>query len=63
MKNGYIIWNTTTGVYDGAYADFDMAMDRFEEMPKLDGDWIFVQWKFGKRLSDNMFHVKAEEIK
>lgn len=60
MKDGYIIWNTTTGIYDGAYSEYGMAIDRYREMSEEDpsGEWIIVQWTYGKKLSDAKFHAR-----
>jgi len=59
MKDGYIIWNTTTGIYDGAYADLNMATDRYIRMSEDDpsGEWVLVKWVEGKKLSDAKFHA------
>ena len=64
LKNGYIIWNTTTGLYDGAYLDFAMAHEIYIKMSENDpsGEWVLVQWLEGKKLSDEKFHTKLREV-
>jgi len=62
MKGGYIIWDTKTGIYDGAYADFNMANDRYIRMKEADpsGEWVIVQWVDGKRLANEKFHARQK---
>jgi hypothetical protein len=68
MKGYFIIWNTKTGVYDGAYSEPDRALDRYFEMSKDNdrGYWLLVQVvhpEEGVRLADEKFHAMQEEPK
>jgi hypothetical protein len=68
MKGNYIIWDTKTGIYDGAYVDADMALDRYFQMARenKDGKWLLVQVvhsENGTVLADEKFHARQEEIK
>jgi len=68
MKGDYIIWDTKTGIYDGAYVDADMALDRYFQMARenKDGKWILVQVVHSEKgtvLADEKFHARQEEIK
>ena len=62
MKDGYIIWDTKTGIYDGAYAELDKAIERCIKMTEDDpnGEWVIVQWVYGKKLSKEKFHARQE---
>jgi hypothetical protein len=61
MKDGYIVWDTATGIYDGAYATIDMAIDRYIDMSQEnpDGEWVLVQLIAGNKLSDKKYHALA----
>jgi hypothetical protein len=68
MKGDYIIWDTKTGIYDGAYVDADTALDRYFEMSKdnRDGKWLLVQVvhpEKGASLANEKFHAYQEETK
>ena len=68
MKGDYIIWDTKTGIYDGAYVDADMALDRYFQMARenKNGKWLLVQVVHsgkGVVLADEKFHARQEEIK
>lgn len=62
MKGGYIIWDTKTGIYDGAYAELDIAIERCIKMTEDDpnGEWVIVQWVYGKKLANEKFHARQE---
>jgi hypothetical protein len=68
VKGDYIIWDTKTGIYDGAYVNADMALDRYFQMARdnKDGKWLLVQVvhpEKGALLADEKFHARQEEIK
>ena len=68
MVGNYIIWDMKSGIYDGAYVDKIMALDRFFVMRRenKDGNWVLVQVVFPEekfRLSDEKFHARQEETK
>jgi hypothetical protein len=68
MKGDFIIWNTKTGVYDGAYVEPDMALDRYFQMSKDNdrGYWLLVQVVYpdeNVRLADEKFHTTQEDLK
>lgn len=61
MGYGYVIWDTATGIYDGAYADKEDAMERYFSM--LDEDpkkgWVLVEIIYPEhfKLRDERFHA------
>ena len=62
MKGYYIIWDTVTGIYDGAYADIEDAMALYKQMVDKNpaGKWIIVQVVYspqGQSLADEKFHA------
>lgn len=62
MRGNYIIWNTLTGIYDGAYTHLSDAMDVYKRMSREEprGKWIVVQLTYapiGMGLADEMFHA------
>ena len=65
MGYGYVIWDTSTGIYDGAYAEKEMAMERYfamlEEDPKR--GWVLVEIIYPQhyRLRDERFHARVEK--
>ena len=64
MIGSYIIWNTKTGIYDGAYVDCDKAVQRFFDMNRenKDGKWVLVQVVMVKEsLATEMFHTRKGE--
>jgi hypothetical protein len=66
MKGDYIIWDTKTGIYDGAYVDADTALDRYFDMSRdnRDGKWLLVQVvhpEKGVSLANEKFHANQEE--
>ena len=56
MTGNYVIWDTSTGIYDGAYTNLEDAKARYAEM-KDDDNWLLVQVLDGKRLSSLKFHA------
>ena len=68
MGYGYVIWDTATGIYDGAYAQKEMAMERYfsmlEEDPKR--GWVLVEIIYPEhyKLRDERFHaiVKRDQL-
>jgi hypothetical protein len=61
MIGSYIIWDTKTGIYDGAYVDGEQAVQRFFDMNRenKDGKWVLVQVVMVKEsLADEMFHAR-----
>jgi len=68
MGYGYVIWDTATGIYDGAYAQKEMAMERYfsmlEEDPKR--GWVLVEIIYPEhyKLRDERFHaiVKKDQL-
>ena len=63
MTGNYIIWNTKTGIYDGAYTNLEDAKARYLAM-KDDDYWFLVQAIDGYRLADEKFHANAlEDVK
>ena len=68
MNGSYIVWDTKTGVYDGAYVDKITALDRYFSMARenKDGKWLLVQvvhHNDGATLADEKFHARQEETK
>jgi len=63
MKGNYVIWDTKTGINDGAYVSLETAMDRYKSMSEdtPDGDWLVVQVVHGSRLADEKFHAYIKE--
>jgi len=63
MKGNYVIWDTKTGINDGAYVGLDDAMYRYKKMSeeKPDGAWVVVQVVHGSHLADDKFHANIEE--
>jgi hypothetical protein len=66
MKGDYIIWDTKTGIYDGAYVNADMALDRYFQMARenKDGKWLLVQVvhpEKGVSLANEKFHANQKE--
>jgi hypothetical protein len=63
MKGNYVIWDTKTGMNDGAYVSLDDAMYRYKEMSKEtpDGAWIVAQVVYGSHLSDEKFHANVKD--
>ena len=65
MSYGYVIWDTETGIYDGAYLQKEMAMERYfsmlEEDPKR--GWLLVEIIYPKqfKLRDERFHANANK--
>ena len=61
MKGDYIIWDTKTGIYDGAYTYIDMATDRYKKTSEdnPNGEWVLVQLIAGDKLSNKKFHTLA----
>jgi hypothetical protein len=62
MSAGYIVWDTKTGINDGAYTELSDAIECYVKMktdnPK--GAWVIVQWIHGKRLAKDKFHAIPE---
>lgn len=67
MSGSYVIWNTKTGVYDGAYRDKGMALERYFDMSREDrgNHWILVDIVYPEKfqLADEKFHARQEETK
>jgi hypothetical protein len=68
MEGWYIIWDTKTGIYDGAYREKLTALDRYFTMSRedKDGKWLLVQVVHhdeGASLADEKFHANQKEIK
>jgi hypothetical protein len=65
MSCGYVIWDTETGIYDGAYSLKEMAMERYfamlEEDPKR--GWVLVEIIYPQqfKLRDERFHANAKK--
>jgi hypothetical protein len=65
MSFGYVIWDTETGIYDGAYALKEMAMERYfsmlEEDPKR--GWVLVEIIYPQqfKLRDERFHANEKK--
>jgi hypothetical protein len=65
MSYGYVIWDTETGIYDGAYSQKEMAMERYfsmlEEDPKR--GWLLVEIIYPQqfKLRDERFHANANK--
>lgn len=62
MKGNYIVWDTATGVYDGAYVLKETAILRYEKMSKdspRGGGWCVVQLVHPDytKLADEKFHA------
>jgi hypothetical protein len=63
MKGNYVIWDTKTGINDGAYLSLDDAMYRYKKMSEEtpDGAWVVAQVVHGSRLADEKFHANVKE--
>ena len=65
MGYGYVIWDTATGIYDGAYSQKEMAMERYfamlEDDPKR--GWVLVEIIYPQqyRLRDERFHARVDK--
>jgi hypothetical protein len=63
MNGNYIIWNTKTGIYDGAYTNLEDAKERYIAMQD-DDYWVLVQMIDGGKLANEKFHANIlEEMK
>ena len=61
MIGSYIIWDTSTGIYDGAYLDGEQAVQKFFDINRdnKDGKWVLVQVVMVKEsLVNEMFHAR-----
>jgi hypothetical protein len=63
MSCKFVIWDTSTGIYDGAYADKDVALERYFAMLENDPKrgWVLAEIIYPQefRLSDDKFHAKV----
>ena len=59
MIGNYIIWDTKTGINDGAYPNLEDAMYRYKKMSSENpnGEWVVVQLIYGSSLSNEKFHA------
>jgi len=59
MKGSYIIWDTKTGINDGAYPSLEDAMYRYHRMSSEhpNGEWVVVKLIYGSHLSNEKFHA------
>ena len=58
MEGLYVIWDSKTGIYDGAYRKLEDAMDRYKDMSfEHPSGWFVVQIVCGEDLSDLKFHT------
>ena len=60
MTGNYIIWNTKTGIYDGAYTNLEDAKARYLAMQD-DQYWFLVQVIHGDVLANEKFHANNFE--
>jgi hypothetical protein len=63
MKGNYVIWDTKTGINDGAYVSLEDAMYRYKKMSEEtpDGAWVVVQVVYGSHLADDKFHANVKD--
>jgi hypothetical protein len=61
MEGMYAVWDTKTGINDGAYSNLKEAMRRYKQMSadNMDG-WLVVQIVCGSNLSFEKFHANQE---
>lgn len=62
MKGYYVVWDTSTGVYDGAYAHIEEVMALHKRMVDTNpaGKWVVVQIVYspqGQALADEKFYA------
>lgn len=58
MKGNYVIWDTKTGINDGAYVNLETAMHRYKSMSEeTPGAWVVAQVIHGPQLADDKFHA------
>jgi hypothetical protein len=66
MDGYYIVWDTQSGIYDGAYANLEDALESHKNRTKVSpkGSWVVVQLIYspsGHKLADEKFHANIEE--
>jgi hypothetical protein len=61
MKGSYLVWDTKTGINDGAYTNLEDAMLRYKQMSADNtNEWLIVQVVVGSKLSNEKFHANKE---
>ena len=61
MKGSYVVWDTKTGINDGAYNKLEDAILRYKQMSADNtNEWLIVQVVVGSKISYEKFHANKE---
>jgi hypothetical protein len=61
MKGSYVVWDTKTGINDGAYNNLEDAILRYKQMSADNtNEWLIVQVVVGSKISNEKFHANKE---